>query len=178
MHARAHRTYLKDLYGGDVDKVTISNRIESSPCVLVTSQYGYSANMQRIMKSQAFADNQKNAFLFGHKTMEINPRHPIMIELNKRVAAEGGAADEATQDLARLVYDTALMSSGFVMDDTTAFAARMYRVMSSGMQLTSLELAPEIEVPADDSSADEKEVDLDEYDEDEKDLFEGSSDEL
>merc|ERR1711990_1092321 len=87
--------YLKETFGKDVEKVVISNRIEKTPCVLVTSQYGYSANMERIMKSQAFADNQKKSFLFSRKTMEINPRHPIVIELNKRVAAseadgEGG----------------------------------------------------------------------------------------
>jgi len=79
----------------------ISNRIESTPCVLVTSQYGYSANMERIMKSQAFADNQRNSFLFSRKTMEINPRHPIIIELNKRIAND--ADDESTKDLALLM---------------------------------------------------------------------------
>mmetsp|Transcript_41686 Transcript_41686/g.61198 ORF Transcript_41686/g.61198 Transcript_41686/m.61198 type:complete len:824 (+) Transcript_41686:90-2561(+) len=162
-------SYLQDTYGSDVEKVVISNRIESTPCVLVTSQYGYSANMERIMKSQAFADNQRNSFLFSRKTMEINPRHPIIIELNKRIAND--ADDESTKDLALLMYDTALMSSGFVMEDPTAFASRMYRVMSSGMDLDSLDLAPEIEVPED-------EEDLEEYDEDEEDLFEDASDEL
>lgn len=150
--------------------MVISNRLQSSPCILVTSQFGYSANMERIMKSQAFADNQRNSFLFARKTMEINPRHPIVVELNKRVA--DGSNDDETKDLAMLMYDTALMSSGFVMEDPTEFAARMYRVMSSGMKLESMELAPEIEVPADD------EDDLNEYDEDEEDLFEEASDEL
>eukprot|EP00750_Incisomonas_marina_P013551 INCI17472.1.p1 GENE.INCI17472.1~~INCI17472.1.p1 ORF type:complete len:821 (+),score=209.63 INCI17472.1:129-2591(+) len=163
-------SYLKETYGKDVEKVVISNRLQSSPCVLVTSQFGYSANMERIMKSQAFADNQRNSFLFARKTMEINPRHPIVVELNKRVA--DGSNDDETKDLAMLMYDTALMSSGFVMEDPTEFAARMYRVMSSGMNIESTELAPEIEVPADD------EDDLNEYDEDEEDLFEEASDEL
>lgn len=160
--------YLQETFGKDVEKVVISNRIEKTPCVLVTSQFGYSANMERIMKSQAFSDNQRNSFLFSRKTMEINPRHPIVIELNNRVA---NGADDETKDLAMLMYDTALMSSGFVMEDPTAFAARMYRVMSSGMNIDSLELAPEIEIPDD-------EEDLDEYDEDEEELFEDTNDEL
>jgi heat shock protein beta len=160
--------YLQESFGKDVEKVVISNRIEKTPCVLVTSQFGYSANMERIMKSQAFSDNQRNSFLFSRKTMEINPRHPIVIELNNRVA---NGADDETKDLAMLMYDTALMSSGFVMEDPTAFAARMYRVMSSGMNIDSLELAPEIEIPDD-------EEDLDEYDEDEEELFEDTNDEL
>jgi len=160
--------YLQETFGKDVEKVVISNRIEKTPCVLVTSQFGYSANMERIMKSQAFSDNQRNSFLFSRKTMEINPRHPIVIELNNRVA---NGEDDETKDLAMLMYDTALMSSGFVMEDPTAFAARMYRVMSSGMDIDSLELAPEIEIPDD-------EEDLDEYDEDEEELFEDSNDEL
>lgn len=161
-------SYLKETYGKDVEKVVISNRLESTPCVLVTSQYGYSANMERIMKAQAFADNQRNAFLFSRKTMEINPRHPIVIELNKRVSSEDGG-DDATKDLALLMYDTALLNSGFAMEDPTEFAARMYRVVSTGMNINSLELAPEIEVPADE--------DLDDYEEDEEDLFE-EADEL
>merc|ERR1719488_384874 len=80
--------YLSNTFGKDVEKVVISNRIEKTPCVLVTSQYGYSANMERIMKSQAFADNQRNAFLFSRKTMEINPRHPIIIELKELASAD------------------------------------------------------------------------------------------
>merc|ERR1711871_412837 len=159
--------YLSETYSTNVEKVIISNRLESTPCVLVTSQFGYSANMERIMKAQAFADNQRNAFLFSRKTMEINPRHPIVVELNNRVA--NGESPEATKDLAMLMYDTALLNSGFQMEDPTEFAGRMYRVMSTGMNIDSLELAPEIEVPAD-------EEDLDDYEEDE--LFEDNDDEL
>ena len=138
------RSYLSQTYGSDVEKVVISNRLESTPCVLVTSQFGYSANMERIMKAQAFGDAQRNSYLFARKTMEVNPRHPIVIELNKRVA-DGG--DDESKDLALLLFDTALLNSGFTMEDPTAFADRMYRVMSSGMNIQSLELAPEIEVP-------------------------------
>jgi heat shock protein beta len=78
-------TYLSAQYGDKVEKIDISTRIENSPSVLVTSQFGYSANMERIMKSQAFADAGKSQYLISKKTMEINPRHPLVIELNSLV---------------------------------------------------------------------------------------------
>merc|ERR1711871_1273220 len=79
--------FLKTTVGSDkLEKVQISSRLGKSPAVLVTSQYGYSANMERIMKAQAFADNQRGQYLLSKKTMEINPRHPIVSELNKRVS--------------------------------------------------------------------------------------------
>ncbi len=114
---------MEGVYGRDVQKVVISNRIESSPCVLVTGQFGYTANMERIMKSQAFGEQQRSQYLFARKTMEINPRHPLIIELNNKVA--GGSGDDDTKNIAQLLYDTALLSSGFTMDDATNFAARM-----------------------------------------------------
>ncbi len=127
----------------------MSNRITTSPCVLVTSQYGYSANMERIMKSQAFADPSKATHLISRKTMEINPRHPIIAELKRRAAEIEGEADttDETADLAKLLYDTALLNSGFAMDDPQDFSARMYRLMKSGLNLNSLDLEPEIALP-------------------------------
>merc|ERR1711871_904911 len=76
--------WMKNVYGDKVEKITVSNRVVDTPCLLVTSQYGYSANMERIMQSQAFADNKRTSYLVSKKTMEINPRHPIIIELKKR----------------------------------------------------------------------------------------------
>merc|ERR1719371_74397 len=95
---------MKGIYGDKVEKVAISNRLKDTPCVLVTSQYGYSANMERIMKSQAFSDAKKSSYLFSKKTMEINPRHPIIVELNNRVSGEGevprtGAARHCSDQL-------------------------------------------------------------------------------
>merc|ERR1719152_633339 len=112
--------YLSNTFGKDVEKVVISNRIEKTPCVLVTSQYGYSANMERIMKSQAFSDAKKSSYLFSQKTMEINPRHPIIRELNKRVSGDGEVSEEV-RDLALVLLDTALLSSGFHMEDSKDF---------------------------------------------------------
>jgi heat shock protein beta len=151
--------------GSKVEKVVISNRLENTPSMLVTSQYGYSANMERIMKSQAFADPSRGAYMASKKTMEINPRHPIVVELNKRVAES--ADDEETTNLGWLLYDAALMQSGFTPDDPKAFAGRMYALMKTGLSLESLELEPEVEVPAEpaadagDEEAEEEETDED-----------------
>merc|ERR1711968_156240 len=90
--------WMKSVYGEKVEKITVSNRVVDTPCLLVTSQYGYSANMERIMQSQAFADNKRTSYLVSKKTMEINPRHPIIIELKKR--AEESPDDDDTKDLA------------------------------------------------------------------------------
>merc|ERR1712054_6896 len=146
---------LKDVFGDAVEKVTISQRIESSPSVMVTSKYGYSANMERIMKAQAFADNKQAQFMVSKKTMEINPRHPIVIELNK--LAKEDAKSEKVADLGWLLYDTASSVSGFQLDDPAAFAKRMYRLMQSGLNLESLQLADEVEVPKEEEKADEGE---------------------
>merc|ERR1711991_470243 len=145
--------WMKGIYGDKVEKIAVSNRVVDTPCLLVTSQYGYSANMERIMQSQAFADNKRTSYLVSKKTMEINPRHPIMIELKKR--AEESPDNDDTKDLALLIYDTALLNSGFQMEDATGFASRMYKLFKAGLSLESLELAPEIEIP-DDEEEEEK----------------------
>merc|ERR1712151_574846 len=157
-------TYLKDTYGKAIEQVAISNRLQDTPCVLVTSQYGYSANMERIMKSQAFSDAKKSSYLFSKKTMEINPRHPIIIELNERVSGKDKPTEEV-KDLAMVLLDTALLSSGFHMEDAGDFAKRMFRVMKSGLGLKSLDLADHIEIPAEPETAD------DDGEEDEEELF-------
>lgn len=142
--------YLKKVYGDKVEKVVVSSRLATSPCILVTSQYGYSANMERIMKSQAFADQSRTAFMVSKKTMEINPRHPIVAALAERAEADPEAASEDAKDIARLLFDTALLNSGFTMDDPKDFAARMYRLMRTGLSINSLDLLPEVEVDATD----------------------------
>merc|ERR1711881_28794 len=159
--------WMKGIYGDKVEKIAVSNRVVYTPCLLVTSQYGYSANMERIMQSQAFADNKRTSYLVSKKTLEINPRHPIMIELKKR--AEESPDNDDTKDLAQLMYDTALLNSGFQMEDATGFASRMYKLFKAGLSLDSLELAPEIEIPdvedVDEESEDGEEAEVVEDDE-------------
>ncbi|CAM9831987.1 unnamed protein product [Discosporangium mesarthrocarpum] len=101
--------------------------------------------MERIMKAQTLGDTKNMMYMIGMKTMEINPRHPIIHELNKRV--EMSPDDEATKDLAWLLFDTAMASSGFTVDDTEAFSARVYRSMASTLNIESLEPLEEAEVP-------------------------------
>lgn len=153
--------YLKETLKGKVEKVTISNRLEETPCVLVTSQYGYSANMERIMRAQAFSDQERTKMMLSKKTMELNPRHPIIENLLHMV--QDHPADEQTKNYASLIYDTALLNSGFYMDEPTTFASRMYSLMKDGMRLNSLDLLDEIEVPEEEDVED----DLDEEDKDE-----------
>jgi len=167
---------LKENLGDKVEKVRVSDRLASNPVVLVTSQYGYSANMERIMKSQAFADPARAKYLMSKKTMEINPRHPIIIELNNRVAElSDGELDQETKDMVEVLFDSALLTSGFTMEDPADFSARMLRVMQGSMNIESLELAPEIEVPdveeEDDEDDEEDEADLEddgEYEDDDE----------
>jgi len=132
--------FLKKTYGDKVEKVTISNRVSQSPCVLVTSQYGWSANMQRIMNAQTFSDASKQQWMIPKKTMEINPRHPIIQSLKAK--SEKEAEDPALKDLVNLLYDAALVQSGFSMTDNNDFAKRIHRVVSLG-----LDVDPSAEVP-------------------------------
>ncbi|ETP47332.1 hypothetical protein F442_06594 [Phytophthora nicotianae P10297] len=157
-------TALKTLYGDKISRVTMSQRVVDSPAVMVTSQWGYSANMQRIMKAQTFGNGDKNSPMYGTGSaiLELNPRHPIVSKLNELMVSD--PEKEETKDLAWLLYDTALINSGFDMTDTTQFSTRVHRIMKSSMGIDSLELEPEIEVPEEEQEVDEEEEaeDLDE----------------
>merc|ERR1711871_159787 len=157
---------LAKVLGSKVEKVVISTRVVQSPAVLVTSKYGYSANMERIMKSQAFADQKQAAYMMSKKTMEVNPRHPIVTELNKLL--KDNADSEDAKDLGNLLFDTALINSGFQMEKTDEFASRMYRMMQTNLKLDSLDLADEVEVPEDEPEKATDEGDADEGEEEEE----------
>ena len=139
--------WLKDLLGDKVDKVEISTKLESAPAVLSTSRYGYSATMERIMKSQALQNPEKAKYMKAHKIMEINPRHPIISNLRSLVDED--PESDVARDFANLLYDSALMNSGFMIEEPNDFANRLYTLMKESLQLESLELEPEVEVPED-----------------------------
>jgi len=155
--------FLKELYGAKVSKVVVSPRVETTPCIIVTSAYGNSANMERIMRSQAFSDPSRAQYLNSQKTLEINPRHPIIAELNRQVQSSPESGEVA--DTAWLLYDTALVQSGFAQDDTDAFAGRMFRTIKGALNLDSLDLEEAIEVPEDDEEdAEDADGDYDDFD--------------
>merc|ERR1712139_259989 len=102
---------MKDILGDKVEKVVLGTRIDESPCVLVTSEYGWSANMERIIKAQALRDASSSSYMVSKKTLELNPRNQIVDELRKK--AEVDNSDKTVKDLVWLMYDPSILTSGF-----------------------------------------------------------------
>jgi molecular chaperone HtpG len=153
---------IKEVLGDQAEKVVVSTRLEDSPCTLVTSEHGWSANMERIMKAQALRDSSMTSYMVSKKTMEINPNHPIMVELKAKANADKG--DKTVKDLVWLLFDTSLLTSGFALDQPGQFAGRIHRMIKLGLSIDDVEeeeedLPPLEEVDAEDVSHQMEEVD-------------------
>jgi heat shock protein beta len=151
-----------------VDKVTLSNRLTTSPCTVLAAQYGVTGNMERIMKAQAYQNSQEesaNSWALFKKKLEINPRHPVIVELLERVS--NGETDEHTTDLANVLYNAAALRAGYGLknDEMIDFANRIDRMIRENLGVDK-----EAQVEVNETEAEDKEVvDDDDTEEDDQD---------
>merc|ERR1711948_214648 len=124
---------MKEILGDKTEKVVMSERVTESPCVLVTGEYGWTANMERIMRAQALRDNSMSSYMASKKTMEINPK----------AAADKG--DKTVKDLVHLLFETSLLTSGFSLDEPATFAGRIHRMIKLGLSIEDDDEADDVE---------------------------------
>merc|ERR1712020_65728 len=122
---------IKKILDKKVEKVTVSNRLVNSPCCIVTSQYGWTANMERIMKAQALRDTSTMGYMAAKKHLEINPDHSIIANLKDK--ADVDKNDKSVKDLVLLLFETALLSSGFALEDPAVHSQRIHRMIKLGL---------------------------------------------
>merc|ERR1719304_58402 len=140
---------MKDILDKKVEKVVVSSRLVSSPCCIVTSQYGWTANMERIMKAQALRDTSTMGYMAAKKHLEINPDHSIVENLRQR--ADVDKNDKSVKDLVLLLFETSLLSSGFSLEDPGVHASRIHRMIKLGLGIDEEEDSADVDAAGDDS---------------------------
>merc|ERR1711982_231850 len=149
--------------GVKVEKVEISKRLTDSPVVVVTSQFGYSAQQEKVMKAQSFQNKDQVGMMSGRKTLEVNPNHPVVVDLLSKVKAD--KEDKPSLDTAQVLFQTALIESGYEIADPSALVNRVYRLMSKELGVDPDAPIKEVEVP----EGEEEEAEEDDSDDDDKD---------
>jgi molecular chaperone HtpG len=127
---------IKDTLGDKIEKVEVSSLVVNSPCCIVTGEHGWTANMERIMKAQALRNNAMSSYMVSKKTLEINPENPIVTELRKKVTADKN--DKTVKDLIWLLFETAMLSSGFNLEEPSGFATRIHRMIKLGLSIEDI----------------------------------------
>merc|ERR1712232_422194 len=143
--------------GVKIEAVSLSKRLTDSPVVVVTSQFGYSAQQEKIMKAQAFQNKDQISMMSGRKTLEINANHPVVVDLLSKVKEDKENA--AALDTARVLFQTALIESGYEIADPSALVNRVYRLMSKELGVDPDAPIKEVEVPEEEEEAEEEDKD-------------------
>merc|ERR1712036_121491 len=143
--------------GVKIEKVELSKRLTDSPVVVVTSQFGYSAQQEKIMKAQAFQNKDQIGMMSGRKTLEVNANHPVVVDLLAKV--KGDKEDAAALDTAQVLFQTALIESGYEIAGPSALVSRVYRLMSKELGVDPDAPIKEVEVPEEEEEAEEEDKD-------------------
>merc|ERR1712190_660765 len=152
--------------GAKIEKVEISKRLTDSPVVVVTSQFGYSAQQEKVMKAQAFQNKDQIGMMSGRKTLEVNPNHPVIADLLSKIKTD--KEDKAAKDTAQVLFQTALIESGYEIADPSALVNRVYRLMSKELGVDPDAPLKEVEVPEEEEEAEEEDKDDEDEDSDDK----------
>merc|ERR1711957_285947 len=154
--------------GVKIEAVTLSKRLTDSPVVVVTSQFGYSAQQERVMKAQSFQNKDQVSMMSGRKTLEINPNHAVVVDLLAKI--KNDKENAAALDTAQMLFQTALIESGYEIADPSALVSRVYRLMSKELGVDPDAPLQEVEVPEDEEEeAEEEDAEEEEAEEEEDD---------